>query len=270
MTLALILLLAAPLDLEDPSVTSDAAISDSEPLDHPFSRVERIIFKRTNELREREGLQAVDRDETLDLAAQWFANFMARHRQYGHEADGREPASRIESAGYGYCRVGENIAWMQKGDETIPQPKLGRKFFEGWRDSPPHRENLLTDAFTQTGLGIARGEDEAYYAVQLFGRPDDLRFRVEIVNRTGSRLDYSLGERDFTLPVLAWRIHQLCRDESLAIGNLDARTVDAAEKLIVRKDGQSLLVETETDRTKSAAAAGEQSQDPVVSASPTE
>ena len=52
-------------------------------------------------------------------------------------------------AGYSYRAVGENIAWNQ------PTPK---EVVAGWMQSQGHKENLLSDQFTQIGLAVAKSD----------------------------------------------------------------------------------------------------------------
>jgi uncharacterized protein YkwD len=37
--------------------------------------------------------------------------------------------------------------------------------------SPPHRANILSAKYTETGVGMARAENGRVYSVQVFGRP---------------------------------------------------------------------------------------------------
>ena len=215
-------------------------------LEHPLAAAEEIVFRRTNEFRDGESLSPLKRDDTLDTAAQWFANYMAETGNYGHEADGREPADRISAAGYKYCRVGENIAWQvrERSDGTtvpIETEPLGEKFFTGWRDSKPHRENILTPQFTHIGLGLARAGDGKYYGVQLFGRPKSLQFRVELSNQSGEAATYEIGEDRFELGVRMWRQHTLCEPTPLAIDDDERSVSESTRFVLTQEDGQWTL-----------------------------
>lgn len=149
-----------------------------------ISAVERAIVEQTNEFRKSNQLDAVRRDEHLMQAAKKFAEFMARTGKYGHRANGMTPAQRAEAAGYDYCVVRENIAYrMNTGDVTADS--LIEVFVQGWIDSPPHRENMLADYITHTGVAVATTDDTTYYAVQMFGRPKAAAFRLKLKNETG-------------------------------------------------------------------------------------
>lgn len=146
--------------------------------------VQRAIVDRTNEFRKSNQSGAVQRDEHLMQAAKNFAEFMARTGKYGHRANGMTPAQRAEAAGYDYCVIRENIAYrMNTGDVTADS--LIEVFVQGWIDSPPHRENMLADYITHTGVAVATTDDVTYYAVQMFGRPKSAAFRLKLNNESG-------------------------------------------------------------------------------------
>ena len=214
------------------------------PFKHPFEQGERVILARTNAFRRGHGLGQLTRNDNLDAVAQWFADYMGRTGHYGHEGDGREPHERIQAGGYAYCRVGENIGWQERersdGSEVAIEPiELGRRFFEGWRASPPHRENLLTAEFTEIGLGLAHGDDGRYYGVQLFGRPKSLQFAVELMNRSGQDVQYTLGQETFTLKDRYWRQHTLCRSLPLVVADDYETELTTDVRLVITNDDET-------------------------------
>ncbi len=132
-------------------------------------------------------------DDKLHKAASYFAAFMARTNKYGHEADGNHPWERVALFGYDYCVVAENISFQMKstGFET---KELANSFVEGWKESPPHRKNMLQPHVTETGVAIghAPGSDR-YYAVQLFARPQSEAIQFQVTNRTDELVRYTVG-----------------------------------------------------------------------------
>jgi len=146
--------------------------------------VKQAIIQRTNEFRESNELRAVKPDESLTQAAEKFAAFMARTAKYGHRADGSTPAERAEAAGYDYCVVRENIAYRTNSGEVTAK-SLIEVFVQGWIDSPPHRENMLAEYVTDTGVAVATTDNVTYYAVQMFGRPRSAAFQLKITNESG-------------------------------------------------------------------------------------
>lgn len=146
--------------------------------------VEQAIIQKTNEFRESNELSAVKPNKSLTQAAKNFAEFMARTGEYGHHADGTTPAERAEAEGYNYCVVRENIAYRTNTGEVTAK-SLIEVFVQGWIDSPPHRENMLADYVTETGVGVATTDNVTYYAVQMFGRPRSAAFQLKLTNESG-------------------------------------------------------------------------------------
>ena len=97
--------------------------------------------------RQNNGLGAVEVDPVLMRAAEAQAQEMAAHNKMDHEVAGPLP-KRLKVAGYDARAAVENIS---AGYHTLAEA------FSGWRDSPPHRANMLNGSVTK--LGIA-----AYYA----------------------------------------------------------------------------------------------------------
>ena len=140
------------------------------------------IVASTNEFRVDQGHEKLTVNENLTEAAREFAKFMAEEAKYGHTADGRRPAERAEAAGYDYCVVRENIAYRL--DTTEPSAEaLAEVFVSGWKDSPDHRENMLADHIRETGVAVATKDNETFFAVQMFGRPESAKFQFEITNQ---------------------------------------------------------------------------------------
>ncbi|EMI21218.1 secreted protein containing SCP-like extracellular domain protein [Rhodopirellula maiorica SM1] len=164
---------SSPTESADPSSGDDTMIK----------QVEQAIVKQTNEFRNKHDLDAVSRDENLMKSASDFANFMAKTSKYGHNADGKTPAQRAKAAGYSYCVVRENIAYRTNTGEVTAEGLID-VFVQGWIDSPPHRENMLADYVTDTGVAVATTDGVTYYAVQLFGRPKSRAIKIKIRNES--------------------------------------------------------------------------------------
>src|SRR4029079_3802759 len=106
-----------------------------------------------------------------EKAAAYFAAFMARTDKYGHEADGNKPEERIAANKYEACLTAENIAFAMNSD-GFKTDDLARTFFEMWKKSPPHRDNMLDPDVKEVGIAIAFAPKSGrYYIVQDFGRP---------------------------------------------------------------------------------------------------
>ena len=71
-------------------------------------------------------------------------------------------ASRLKLVGYPYRSSGENVA---EGYTS------GAAVMAAWMMSPPHRANILSAKYTETGVGMARSKSGRVYTAQVFGRP---------------------------------------------------------------------------------------------------
>jgi uncharacterized protein YkwD len=172
--------------------------------------MERLI-SRTNAFRQQEGRPPVAPNPQLTAAAQDFAAFMARTGQFSHTADGQSPEARAKAHGYDPCLIAENIAF-QYNPTGFTAEALAEGFFEGWQQSPDHRQNLLDPAVTETGVGVVQSQQTgAYYAVQLFGRPMSQQIEFHVTNHTDTAITYAIESQTFPLPPRATRTHQQCR-----------------------------------------------------------
>lgn len=136
---------------------------------------------------------------------------MAKTDRYGHHADGSKIAERVAAQDYDFCLIAENIGYQYniKGFQT---DQLADKFFQGWKNSDGHRENMLDPDLREIGVGVAVSQDTSFwYAVQVLGRnkTDSLKFRI--ANRSKEAVTYSIGDKSYELPAWYARSHRLCR-----------------------------------------------------------
>jgi len=123
------------------------------------------VLLLTNRERARASLTPLRRNADLTRAAQLQAEQMAAAGKLAHEVPGsRYPtlASRLRLIGYQYRAVGENVA---EGYTS------GAALMAGWMTSAPHRANILSARFTETGVGMARSKSGRTYHAQVFARP---------------------------------------------------------------------------------------------------
>jgi uncharacterized protein YkwD len=123
------------------------------------------VFLLTNRERVRASLTPLRRNADLTRVAQLQAEQMAAASKLAHEVPGaRYPtlASRMKLIGYQYRSVGENVA---EGYTS------GAALMAGWMTSAPHRANILSARYTETGVGMARSKSGRTYHAQVFARP---------------------------------------------------------------------------------------------------
>lgn len=112
------------------------------------------LLRETNTFRESEGLTPLADHPELALAAQAHLADMQERKFFAHES----PEGFTASARAGLiCRTilgafGENIAFI----ENPRRPPIAGQFYEGWRDSPGHRANMLRSDYTHVGHAALR------------------------------------------------------------------------------------------------------------------
>lgn len=154
--------------------------------DTDLSKASNLVIEKANAFREQHDEERLATNEMLTESAKAFANYMAENDVYGHHADGRTPAERVKAKGYEYCVVRENIAYRSVVSD-VDFEKLAKFFHQGWVESPEHRENMLAEYVTQTGVAMATSDGQTFFAVQLFGRPKSEAYQVRLTNDTDTQ-----------------------------------------------------------------------------------
>jgi uncharacterized protein YkwD len=130
-----------------------------------MTKDERALLDLLNKEREKHKLPALRPHPVLFKVAQAHSENMARQEKMEHVLDGKTPGKRVLDAGYEYGKVSENIAVSD-----IPNTPLDL-VVKTWMDSPTHRDNLLSNQVSETGLGIAKNKKGEVYYTQIFTRP---------------------------------------------------------------------------------------------------
>lgn len=173
-----------PLNTEAQNTAAqNTEAQNTQAKENRYTDAEAKITRLTNDLRASVGLEELSASEPLRQAAADFARFMLVEEKYGHQADGRRPAQRAEEAGYDYCVIRENIAYVV--DPNRPDTSaIAQHFFDGWKASEEHRENMLGEHIRETAVALASEDGKTFYAVQMFGRPASAKFKIRINNQT--------------------------------------------------------------------------------------
>jgi len=96
-------------------------------------------------------------NQRLNQAAKAHAEDMAAKKFFDHRgSNGSDISQRISKTGYDWQAVGENIFWGQVGIQEV---------FQGWKDSPSHCKNMMSQEFRE--MGFAKVGD---YWVQDLGK----------------------------------------------------------------------------------------------------
>src|ERR1051325_833691 len=102
--------------------------------------------------RKNNGLPEVALDPELTRMAQAQAEMMAKRDKLEHNV--KKPfAARLKSGGYNAKHAAENVG---AGYHTLAEA------FSGWRDSPPHRANMLLPGATRIGIAAVPAPGSKY------------------------------------------------------------------------------------------------------------
>jgi uncharacterized protein YkwD len=102
--------------------------------------------------RSNNGLPPVSVDPELMRMASEQAHAMAAHNKMEHDV-GRPFRDRIRNSPFRNSVAVENIS---AGYHTLAEA------FSGWRDSPPHRANMLNASVTRIGIAATYAPDSKY------------------------------------------------------------------------------------------------------------
>jgi uncharacterized protein YkwD len=150
----------APLPSGQPSFYLDLA-HDGAVIDANAARSMISGYRGNN------GLGPVTIDPELMRLASDQAQAMAARDKLDHSA-GRPFQDRIRKSGFDAAVAVENIG---AGYHTLAEA------FSGWRDSPPHRANMLNNTVTRMGIATAYAPQSKYkvFWSLILAKPDERR-----------------------------------------------------------------------------------------------
>ena len=133
------------------------------------AQIEIGIHEKINMERVQAGLSPLTYSTKLSSLARAHSADMLANSYFAHnDASGCSSSCRITASGYNWSAAGENI-YMMSG-YAITVDKVVDMVVKGWMESPSHRSNILSDAFSEQGIGIAfLGTD--LYATEDFATP---------------------------------------------------------------------------------------------------
>lgn len=148
-----VIAVAAPIALPSSSLFSSAITPKN-------------VIDLTNQERTNVNLPALKTNELLSRAAANKAADMLANQYFAHTSPaGVTPWEWFKKIGYHYMHAGENLAVHFHEAEDVQA---------GWMASPSHRANIVSNKYTEIGVGLATGTFEGVpttFVVQLFGQP---------------------------------------------------------------------------------------------------
>ncbi len=122
---------------------------------------EQQLLDLTNQARANSGLPMLRMDPRLCRAARLHSANMARLNSMSHTLEGKSHQHRTMEAGYPSGMVAENICYSQGN----PQAAINT-----WLNSSGHRANMLSNQYSDLGVGIGYSSNGQPYYTQVFGR----------------------------------------------------------------------------------------------------
>jgi uncharacterized protein YkwD len=139
------------------------AQSPGRPVADDGQAMQREGLRLVNDARRTHGCPPLAISSRLVEAARGHAVDMASHGYFAHRSpSGEDAGDRVSDTGYDWATYGENIA---RGQDSVAE------VVDSWLHSPTHRENIMTCAHSEVGIGLAFDADHKPYWVQDLASP---------------------------------------------------------------------------------------------------
>ena len=150
------------------ALMAPVAVSGREkPDDRAVAEIERTTLEAINNERRAMGLPPLELSPELCRLARAFSRDMVERRFFDHvDPDGQHVHERTDRAGIKrWLSVGENIARNRGFKDPVATA------VRDWMKSDGHRDNILDETYTETGVGVWIAPDRTVYITQIFLRP---------------------------------------------------------------------------------------------------
>ena len=125
-------------------------------------QVAQALFSAINDFRGKQSLPPFILSPQLAQSAQQHSDAMERGSFLSTKGADEQPVyARISSAGVKTMKIGENVVRIKTRSD-----KLADETLKIWMSAPPDHKNLVSSAFTKTGIGVTRASDGTYYVAQ--------------------------------------------------------------------------------------------------------
>jgi len=127
--------------------------------------LESSLIQLINQERQSRDIGTLSQQSQLTAAARVHSEDMACNDFVSHTgSDGSLPWDRARAQGYNYSAIAENIFAGSSSAQSI---------FNGWMNSPGHRDNMLNPTYTEIGIGYQYWADSTYraYTTAVFAKP---------------------------------------------------------------------------------------------------
>ncbi len=159
--------------LVSPAESAASNLTESSEIDE--TETEELVRNGINDARAERNLVALATKSSLSRQSSSHSEHMAERGELAHDLPGSTSGERLNDAGC--VSGGENVAqtWVYENIATEDGSKylnseeeLADSLVEQWMNSPGHRDNILSNDWTITGVGIEITEENKVYATQMF------------------------------------------------------------------------------------------------------
>ena len=124
---------------------------------------EQQVFELVNKERAARGLPLLKLNTELSRVARFKSQDMIDKKYFSHTSPTYgSPFDMMQKFGLRFSAAGENIAYGQKTASEV---------MNSWMNSSGHRANILSQAYTQIGIGVAKMANGTLYWTQMFMNP---------------------------------------------------------------------------------------------------
>ena len=128
-----------------------------------MTKYENQVITLVNKERTSRGLQSLKQNYQLCKIARYKSQDMVNKNYFSHTSPTYgSPFKMMEYFGIRFSAAGENIAMGQPSPQSV---------MTAWMNSPGHRSNILSPAYTQIGVGAAKDSRGVIYWTQQFIKP---------------------------------------------------------------------------------------------------
>ncbi|MFA5675638.1 MAG: LysM peptidoglycan-binding domain-containing protein [Christensenellales bacterium] len=124
---------------------------------------EQQVFEIVNKERLNRGLPLLKLNAELSRVARFKSQDMIDKGYFAHQSPTYgSPFQMMQKFGLRFSAAGENIAYGQRTAEEVMRT---------WMNSAGHKANILSQAYTNIGIGVAKAANGTLYWTQMFMNP---------------------------------------------------------------------------------------------------
>lgn len=152
-------LIKANPQLSNPNLIRPGQVINIPNMDD-IKAIENEVIRLVNVQRANNGLGALTQNWELSRVARYKSQDMLSKGYFAHQSPTYgSPFVMMDNFGIKFSAAGENIAYGHKTPAEV---------MNSWMNSSGHRSNILSPAYNQIGVGVAKAANGTYYWTQMF------------------------------------------------------------------------------------------------------